>query len=394
MRITSFDIFLLTVPLGGHTYNPRLLWHRKQSVLLRLTDADGRKGWGECWCFDTSADPLIRFLQTEVRPLLLNREIESPTALWSELWERTSLTGRHGMMASALSGIDIALHDLIAQAAALPLGAIAATDPLQTTVPVYASAGLYRVNDTVERLSGEMSGLIAQGHDRVKIKFGALPFEQDVERMRAVRAAIGLRAGLIVDAVYSLDRAKTLAWLPIWQELGVEAVQAPFPVQDWASMRWLNRDCGMPVMVFESESRYEIFQALLQQGAIGVLQFSPVAVGGITAARRLMQLGRDYDVPVSLQCSSTWLAEAAALELARGHASVAHVELHTLHQGLFDCVPETERQPVDGKLQLHQRAGLGFAPPTSALSPADHDLPDLKTGASVQNQSAPTFGTA
>lgn len=393
MRIADTEIFLLEVPLGGRIYNPRLLWQRKQSVLLRVTDSEGRSGWGECWCFDSSADPLIRFLQTEIRPLLQGRSVNEISALWNELWAMTSLNGRHGMMAAALSGIDIALHDLQARTEGRPMGAFAAASALRNEVPVYASAGLYQVDDSIETLASEMSGHVAQGHDRVKMKFGALSFEQDVARMRAVRDAIGPGTGLIVDAVYSLDRRSARAWLPIWQALEVEAVQAPFPPQDWDAMRWLNHDCAIPVMVFEAESRFEVFRALLQAQAIGVLQFSPVAVGGITAACRLIALGREHGIPVSLQCSSTWLAEAAALELARGHGQVIHVELHSLHQGLFSAVSAAERTPRDGRLALHNRPGLGFVPPLQDLRSVDTVLPDLAEDSSQSNQPVPPIGT-
>lgn len=378
MLLGAADIFLLEVPLGGKLYNPRLLWHRKQSVFVRLQDGSGRYGWGECWTFDSSADALIRYLQTEVLPSLVGRVIDSPAAIWDSLWQQTSLTGRHGMMASALSALDVALHDLEAQAKGQPLGACLGVPASRDVVPVYASAGLYRVEDSLERLAGEMSGLIAAGHRSVKMKFGALSFEQDLERMRTVREAIGPTTNLIVDAVYSLDRDKARRWLPIWQELDVEAVQAPFAATDWPSMIWLNRDCGMPIVAFESESRPEIFHALLEQGGIGMMQFSPVAVGGITAARRLIAMAQEYEVPVTLQCSSTWLAQAVALELARSHPQIRHVELHTLHRGLFNTVPEAENTPCDGHLRLHDRPGLGFAPPLAQLELMTHDLPDFR----------------
>ncbi len=392
MLIGAVDIFLLEVPLGGQIYNPRMLWNRKQSVFLRLTDTEsGLSGWGECWCFDTSADPLIRYLQTEVRPLLLDQPISDLEANWNHLWSKTALTGRHGMMASALSGIDIALTDLKSRIAQVPMGALDIKGSRRDEIPVYASAGLYRVNDSLERLAAEMKDLVTQGHNRVKMKFGALPFEQDAARMRAVREAIGPAAGLIVDAVYSLDRDKAEKWLPIWQELNVEAVQAPFPIQDWSSMRWLNVDCGIPVMGFEAESREEIFRAALQAKAIGMLQFSPIAVGGVVAARRLIELGKEHDVPVTLQCSSTWLAQAAALEVARGHDQVTHVELHTLHRGLFECAAEGEHSPTDGVLKLHNRAGLGFVPPLDQLTLVNEGLPDLFQLDIQQNQQAPTW---
>jgi L-alanine-DL-glutamate epimerase-like enolase superfamily enzyme len=389
MKIAFFDIFLLEVPLGGEIYNPRVLWHRKQSILIRLTDSDGNVGWGECWCFDTSADSLVRFLQTEIRPLVVDCSIEAISDFWTKIWAMTSLSGRHGMVATALSALDIALYDICSQKLGTQLGAMCASTPLRDSVPVYASGGLYRINDSLERLSTEVKGMVAEGHNRIKIKFGAYPFEKDVERLKTVRESIGPNVGLIVDAVYSLDVTKAKAWLPVWEEIGVEAVQAPFPIQDWSSMSWLNNDCGVRVMVFETESRFEIFKALLKEKAIGVLQFSPIAAGGITASKKIIELAKEFDVPVSLQCSSTWVAQSAAFELARGNSQVEHVELHTLHKGLFEYVCQKESVPSNGMLKLHQRNGLGFAPPVNVLNKLNEHLHDYANTNVMTNQSAP-----
>lgn len=386
MKIAKTDIFLLNTPIGGNLFNPRLLWHRKQSVLLRIADADGFEGWGESWCFDSSADVLVRYLQTEILPDLKDRVFENPSDICVEFWAQTSLTGRHGMMSAALSAVDVALHDLISKRENQPLGETISKSLPRASVPVYASGGLYRTEDSLPRLHAEMSEYITAGHDRVKVKFGALPFEEDMARMHCVRDAIGPDAGLLVDAVYSLDRTRAEAWLPVWQDLKIEAVQAPFPVNDWDSMTWLNHECGMPVMVYEAESRYEIFRALLERRAIGILQFSPVAVGGTQAARRLIDLAESCAIPVSLQCSSTWLAESIALELARGHLQIAHVELHTLHRGLFNNVPDDETCPVNGHLLLHNRPGLGFAPQLQMLNRMTTDLPDFQNDFLTTNQ--------
>ncbi|WP_162302602.1 mandelate racemase/muconate lactonizing enzyme family protein [Salinicola lusitanus] len=378
MKIQALNIFLLEVPLGGQIFNPRILWHRKQSVLVRLVTEEGVEGWGECWCFDNSADALIRFLQSEIRPRVLGADANDPAGLWQDLWSMASLNGRHGMMAAALSGVDIALHDVLGKRTGRALGAAISIEPLRDRIPVYASGGLYRKDDAPVRLADEMRCYVAAGHNRIKMKIGALAFEQDVARVRAVREAVGPDVGLIVDAVYSLDRARAEKWLGVWREFDVEAVQAPFPTHCWEEMRWLNRDCGVPVMVFEAESRFEIFRALLEFEAIGALQFSPIAVGGITAARRLIALASDYRCDVSLQCSSTWLTEKVALEIARGHSQVRHVELHTLHTALFDQTAAGELQVRDGQLSLASCVGLGVSPDVSRLLCVDEQLPDMQ----------------
>lgn len=375
MKIEALDIYVLEVPLNGKIFNPRILWKRKQSVIIRIQSSSGHVGWGECWCFDQSADALVRFIQTEVKPYILSLKDIQVTSVWNELWSNTCLSGRHGMMASALSGVDIALHDLISKIGGVTLGE-SISCAVRDSVPVYASAGLYRVNDSIERIREEFSYLKSIGHQTYKMKFGALSIEEDFERISAVRDVIGKDSELIIDAVYSLDRDKAIKWLPLWRELNIGTIQAPFPAQNWKDMTWLNQECGIKTMVFESESRIEVFRALMNEKAIGVLQFSPIAVGGITGSLKLLELAREFEIEVSIQCSSTWVAESVALELARSHMEIKNVELHYLHKGLFDLIPENEVKPENGFLKLHKRTGIGFHINEEAMTQVNSTLID------------------
>ena len=381
MKIEKLRIFLAEADLGGRAYNPRILWTRKQAVLIELEDADGICGWGECWTFDRSADALIRFIQTEIRPSLIGREVASIAELWEEIWSNSVLSGRHGMTAAALSGVDSALWDIAARRRGLPLGEALGLETPRRPVPVYASGGLYRRDGGLSDLQAEMRRHIAEGYRCVKMKIGALELEQDLKRLQAVRDAIGPETGLIVDAVYSLDRKTAERWLPHWQSLAVQAVQAPFPARDWDSMQWLNRDCRMPVMVFEAENRYVVFRALLEREAIGVLQFSPIAVGGVTASLALINLAQDFGCQSSLQCSSTWLAEMIAFQIGSVSASVRHVELHRFHTMLFDLADPVTREVRAGCIDLGEAPGIGFCVPHDRLRGVDLALADWKSNA-------------
>lgn len=377
MTIRDVNIHVAEKDLGGRFYNPRILWHRKQYVFVEIVTEEGSSGWGECWTFDQSADALVRFLQTEIRPKLLGRDSALVEDIWQNLWSDTVLSGRHGMAAAAISGVDCALWDIAGKQAGRPAGGLIAPGQPLRPVPVYASGGLYRKDGGCQELAEEMKAHIASGFTCAKMKIGALDFEQDLERVQTARAAIGPEAGLIVDAVYSLSREKAERWLPHWHDLGIQAVQAPFPQRDWDEMRWLNQEAGVPVMVFEAENRYAVFRALLEAGAIGVMQFSPIAVGGITAALSLIDLAEQFGCETSLQCSSTWLAEKIALQIGAARPSVCHVEMHMFHQYLFDRATPTEHMLSDGCHVISKAAGLGFDMPAEDLSLCNHRLPDF-----------------
>lgn len=386
MHITEFNIHISEEKFDGSASNSRMTWRRKQAVLIEIKDNSGRSGWGECWTFDQSADALIRFIQTEIQPWVSHKTIESIDDFCQEIYLTSVLSGRHGMLSAALSGVNCALWDLHAQASEVPLWQALNPNLVQTTLPdvsVYASGGLYMKGDDPQVLQAVVSGYVKQGFRTVKMKFGAKSFEDDLARITEVRRSIGPDIELILDAVYSLDKEKAIKWLPHWRELDVQAIQAPFPASDWAAMSWLNQEQNIPVMGFEAESRFEVFRALLQVDAIGILQFSPIAVGGYDASFRLVRLAEQFGKKVSLQCSSTWLAEMICFHLAAASQSVMHAEFHQFHQfhqfhrQMFDVAAPKMMTLTGGKLGLSSTPGLGFVPPKDRLLKVTDNLPDL-----------------
>jgi len=200
------------------------------------------------------------------------------------------------------------------------------------------------------------------------MKLGADSMAYDMERLRVVRDAVGADRQVIVDLTFSLDFERALTWLPAWHEFSIAGVQAPFPTGAWEDMRLLNRQ--VPVIGIESESREEIFCHLLSIEALGMMQFSPIAAGGISRGRRLILRAAKAGVPVTLQCSSSGLAYMASLHLAAAFPkTVNSVELHRIHDTFYDCLPRSALTVTDGAVSLGEEAGLGFAPDAAELPP-------------------------
>lgn len=351
--------------MDGTTSNPRMTWYKKEAVFVQLICSDDLSGWGECWTFDESAVALVAFLRTEIVPQVIGQPANAIDTIWNAIWGSTVLSGRHGITASALSGIDIALWDIAGKTSEKPISALISN--FNRSVPVYASSGLYKKDQSAKDLGDELASHVGEGHNTVKMKTGALSFERDLERLYAARTAIGRDTTLILDAVYGMNRELVSKWLPHWKEAAVAAIQAPFPADDWDSMVWLNQKIGIPVIAFEAESRFEIFRALLERGALGIMQFSCIAVGGISATLKLIELARVNSVPVTLQCSSTFFAEAVAMQLAACCKNIVHVELHQFHTTFYDVVPAGSIVPAKGCVKIPTGNGVGFTPPVEQM---------------------------
>ena len=101
--------------------------HDRPAVLVRVVAEDGAFGWGESWCNFPScgAEHRARLIETVLAPLLVGRAFASPEEAFRELSAKTAVlaiqSGEPGPIAQAIAGVDIALHDLAARRAGVPL---------------------------------------------------------------------------------------------------------------------------------------------------------------------------------------------------------------------------------------------------------------------------------
>ncbi len=349
--------------LGGKVWNPALRWTQKYAVFVELTDDAGRVGLGECWCFDAKPDALLAFIRTEVAPHFLGQQLDAAAAIMAERIRFATLSARHGMLSSVLSGFDIAIWELKAQQQGVPLWQL--LNPHGSgQVSLYASGGLYGENKSPDDLAAEMTGLVKQGFQLSKMKVGALSLDDDMVRVNAALNALPLNARLIIDCVYRYDYSTVMQ---LWEQLPherIEALQSPLAAHDYVGMARLVA-AGVPVMANEAEYRMELHRELVERNAVRFLQIAPVACGGVSRVLALAELVENMPVQLSLEVSSTAVALMVAAQLAAADESIAPVEYHTVHQVFFDRLP-LFRNDI-GVYVLPRTAGLGIALPEQGI---------------------------
>lgn len=364
-KIASISVSSHANNLGGEIWNPAIRWTTKHAVFVRISTDCGHSGIGECWCFDNAADALVQFLRTEVVSAFLGADLSEVEDIATRLLARATLTGRHGILSSALSGIDIAAHDALAKAAERPL--FRQLSPSASgSVELYGSGGLYGKDKDTAALVAEMRAMADKGYRAVKMKIGALTVDEDIARVRAVLDALPTTCSVIVDAVYSYGPAEALRVFETLPAERIEAFQSPIAANDLAGMAWLVRN-GVPVMAVEAEHRPEIHKVMIDQEAVVFLQTAPVACGGISRVRALSAAVADTQIRLSLEVSSTAVALAAACHLAAADARIVHVEHHTVHTVFFDELP-LGPTPGAERISLPDTRGLGMELPEEQLT--------------------------
>lgn len=372
--ITGLSVYSHCNDLGGKVWNPAIRWSKKYAVFIVLQNDQGITGLGECWCFDTAPDTLVAYIRTEVAPHVIGINVDDFSTIAQSLVSRATLTARHGILASAWAGVDIALWDMRSRAAHLPLwtflqSQLNTKQSAHGQVALYASGGLYGEDKRVDDLVVEMVGMAQRGFQIVKMKIGGLSIAEDVQRVMAVLDGLGDKHKLIIDGVYSYDSEQAIELYSALPSERIEAFQSPVKACDIAGMQALT-DIGVPVMGTEAEYREELHLQLIEQRAVKYLQTAPVACGGLSRLINLTKLidqsGNDT-IKISLEVSSTAIALMAACHFAAASSHIAHTEYHFLHTVFFDdlLLAPVAKQP--GIFQMPDEIGLGISLPQSAV---------------------------
>jgi len=343
----------------------------RPAVLVRVEDAEGAHGWGEAWCNFPACGAEHRGLlvRSVLAPLLVGRAFERPQDAFDALTRDTAVlalqSGEHGPIAQAIAGVDIALHDLAARRAGVPLWRRLAPSTARAgarNVPVYASG----INP--DRPGDTVAALRAQGHVAFKLKvgFGA---DRDAENVAAVRAAAGPDAAVMVDAnqAWDLDTAIRMAarlapHAPAWLE---EPLRADRPWPEWQRLAAAS---PLPLAAGENAIGEAAFEALIAARAVAVVQPDVAKWGGVSGVLRVIEriaaAGLRY-CPHYLGAGIGLLASAHLLA-ARG-ASDGWLEIDANENPLRTELCPPLGRIANGRIALDDAPGIGVEPDVAAL---------------------------
>jgi D-galactarolactone cycloisomerase len=375
ITLRSIEPLVYRVPLQTPVQTSFGIMHDRPALLLRVRSDDGFEGWGEAWCNfpAVGAEHRARLVQSVLAPLACGRDWRNPQTLFGFLTEQTAVlaiqSGEPGPIAHAIAGIDIAVWDLVARRAGLPLWRLLGGD--SDRIRVYAS-GLNPV--APERLAAQRQ---AEGHTTFKLKvgFGA---ERDLENLRQLRNTLGDGATLMVDANQAWGRDEAVAMLPqlapfelAWLE---EPLRADTPWYEWQSLQAVS---DIRLAAGENVAGSAAFDAAISAGALSVIQPDLAKWGGFSGclpvAGRILQAGLQF-CPHYLGGGIGLLASAHLLAAAGGDG-LLEIDanpnpLRTLLWGPLATVH-------NGQAELGSAPGIGCLPDLAAIDRYRVRLPEL-----------------
>lgn len=295
-RIEHAEVFLVPLAPKVERVDAIQSFVCQETVIVRLTDADGAQGTGYSYTIGTGGTSVVALLVDHLLPRTIGREGEEIEAIWRDLLFHTHATSVGAITSLALAAIDTALWDLRARRARLPLHQIAGG--ARSRIPVYTTEGGW-LQLPLEALIEDALRAKADGFFGVKVKIGKPHISEDIARIGGLRSVIGDDMELMVDCNQAFTVDEAIRRARALREFDLAWIEEPLPADDLGGHIRLSASTAIPVAVGESIYGLGHFREYLQQRACSVVQVDCARIGGITPWLKTAHLAEAYNMSVA-----------------------------------------------------------------------------------------------
>ena len=314
MKITEVDALVLR---PGEIQN--IADSTQDAALIRITTDEGIVGYGEADASPSVVKAIVEsprshMLSTGLREVLIGEDPFRIQYLWDRMYEASTFYGRRGAVLMAMSGIDIALYDLVGKALGVPAHQLLG-GARHYEVRAYAST---LMPDTPDEARREAARLAEEGF--TAIKFGWGPFgrdlDLDVELVGAIRSELGSGVDVLLDIGFTwknhIIAARQIERIAEYQPYLIEE---PLPPDDIVSYAMLREASPIPIAFGEENTTRHEFVEIFERRAADIVQPDVTRCGGLTEMARIAALAEHYAVPCIPHAWSTGIVQAASLHV-------------------------------------------------------------------------------
>ena len=364
MEITKIETFILHAPVtrGGVADSTHTLTHWGAPGVAIHTDC-GLVGYGYTGTHaHLASDKLITdCIKDSFGPLLIGEDPVEVRGLWEKLHKFSEVywVGRMGITHLALSAIDVALWDLKAKAANMPLWKLLGGSS-KKKVQAYNTDGGW-LNFSKQQLVDDCKKFVNEhGYNAVKLKVGGPQTSEDMRRVEAVRNALGSEIEIMTDANGRWSLPQAINATQRLAEFDVKWIEEPIYFDDCEGHGRLAAVSPVPIAMGEQLYTVEQFRDFIHRGAVHFVQPDAVRLAGVTEWWQVADLAHSYHLPV--------VPHVGDMVQLHTHLCQAHPACDLLEYipWLKDWMVEPS-VTKDGFFELPQAAGAGTEPTAKAL---------------------------
>lgn len=263
--------------------------------VVKIDTDEGVTGIGLCGGVK-EAGPIATSILEHFKQYVVGQDPFDNERIWDIMWQ-PKLVGRRGITTRVISGIDIALWDIKGKVANRPvykmLGGFA------DKVPVYIAGGYYEEGKGLNELAAEMQESVSMGAKAIKMKIGGAPINEDVERVRIVREAVGPDVKVMVDANCAYRHYEAIEIARKMEPYDIFWFEEPVNPDDYEGHKLISQSTIIPIATGENEYTRYGFRDLIEGRCADIIQPDALIMGGITEFMKVAALAQAHDLMIA-----------------------------------------------------------------------------------------------
>jgi len=378
VKISSIKSHVLRYELDNELgYSQQYYKHRTAHLVEVVTD-EGITGWGECFGPGNIAFANKYIVEKVIQPLIIGEDPTSKEYIWHKVYNLLRDSGQKGMPIQALSGIDIALWDILAKKSKLPLYQLLG-GKTNNKIPVYGYGMMLQkksLQELCDLFKQEASQIKEKNFKAMKMKIGLGP-KEDLILVRAVRDAIGENFKLMVDANHAYNKSDALYVGRGLDEMKIYWFEEPVAPEDYEGYKELREKLNINIAGGEAEFTKYGWNQLIKNKCIDIAQPEVCGLGGITEYLKVSALAQSNFIPIVNHVWGSAISIAVNLHLLSAQPdlpgglfpSKSMLEFDTTEKNIFITDLPKEKFSIleqvknnDGYATVLESPGIGISP--------------------------------
>ncbi len=358
MKITNVEGIILRLPVRQAVADGT-----QDDLLIRIETDEGITGYGEV---DTSPEVGKAVVDAEMshgtcyglREILVGKDPFDIEQIWQLMYRKTNYYGRLGVVMHAMSGVDMALWDILGKAVGKPvhklLGGSYCSD-----VRAYASM---LMPESVPEVREVVRHYIEEGFTAVKLGYGPLGTDvrRDVELAAAAKEVAGRDVEVMIDIGHGYTLKMAMQAAREFADMGIYWMEEPLPPEDMEGYQRLCGSTSLRIAAGEQDAGCWTFRRLIWEACLDVIQPDISRVGGLTEAKRIAYMAHEANRLCVPHAFRTGVLVAACLHLIAAIPNSAFLEFSVTDSALRRELLTTPFQVVKGRVAVPTKPGLGI----------------------------------
>ena len=278
--------------------------------------------------------------------------------IWNDMWAKTYYYGRSGPVMHVMSGIDMAIWDIMGKATGKPVHKLLGGS-YSDKVRAYASALMPENKESVKKM---VESYISQGFTAIKFGWGPLGYDVhfDIELIKTARQAAGDKVDIMIDIGKRYRLKSALYVAKALEQLNIYWLEEPLPAEDYIGYRRLTEATTLRIATGEEESGRLAFARLINETHVDVIQPDMSRCGGLTEAKKIASMAADQNILCVPHAFKTGVLVAASIQLIAAIPHAPFLEFSVTESAIRKELLVNPFKQKDGFVEVPQTPGLGI----------------------------------